>query len=135
MPPDEDGTEPGVVTKLSPKSVLDTSTLLANLILARGLKLFAVVDQSAEARSAGLPLLPDTTLVIFGDPLKDTPAIADSRFAALDVPYRALVWADGAQTKVSYYAPATLAARHHLSTGLAARLSSIDSLTDAVTAP
>jgi hypothetical protein len=37
--------------------------------------------------------------------------------------------------KVSYYAPATLAARHHLSADLAARLAAVDPITDALVAP
>ncbi len=44
--------------------------------------------------------------------------------------------ADGAgQVKVSYYAPAALAARHQLSASLAAKLAGIDPLTDALIAP
>ncbi len=41
---------------------------------------------------------------------------------ALDLPLKVLVWADGDQTKVSYTAPAALAARYGLSDELAARL-------------
>jgi uncharacterized protein (DUF302 family) len=55
--------------------------------------------------------------------------------AALDLPLKVLVWADGAQTKVSYCAPAALAARHQLSAGLAVKLAGIDPLTDALIAP
>lgn len=128
------GSDPGIVTKLSPRSVLDTTTMLADLVLSRGLKLFAVIHQDAEARSAGLDL-PETVLVIFGDPVKETPVIADSRFAALDVPLRVMVWAQGGQTRISYYTPTAIAARHHLSTGQARRLTTIDTLTDAVITP
>ena len=45
-----------------------------------------------------------------------------------------LIWDDGDQTKVSYYAPAALAAKHHLSADLAATLSGINALTDALVA-
>src|ERR1700689_3732430 len=55
----------GVVTKLSPRSVADTVARLTELVAAKGMKLFAVIDQSAEARQAGLELR-ETTLVIFG---------------------------------------------------------------------
>ena len=40
--------------------------------------------------------------------------MAAAPLAALDLPLKVLVWADEGQTKVSYYSPATLAARHHL---------------------
>ncbi|HEX4256961.1 MAG TPA: DUF302 domain-containing protein [Streptosporangiaceae bacterium] len=125
---------PGIVTKFSPRSVLDTTTLLADLVLSRGLKLFAVIHQDAEARSAGLDL-PETDLVIFGDPIRETPVIADCRFAALDVPLRVMIWAQSGQTRISYYPPTAIAARHGLSTGQARRLNTIDALTDAVIAP
>ena len=40
--------------------------------------------------------------------------MAAAPLAALDLPLKVLVWDDGGQTKVSYYSPAALAARHHL---------------------
>ncbi len=52
--------------------------------------------------------------------------------AALDLPLKVLVWADGDQTKVSYTAPRELAARYRLSEELAGKLAGIDPLTDAV---
>ena len=54
---------------------------------------------------------------------------------ALDLPLKVLVWSDGDQTKVSYTAPATLAARYDLSADLASRLAGIEPLTDALVAP
>ncbi len=54
---------------------------------------------------------------------------------ALDLPLKVLVWADGDQTKVSYTAPAALAARYGLSDELAARLAGIDPITDAAVSP
>jgi uncharacterized protein (DUF302 family) len=52
--------------------------------------------------------------------------------AALDLPLKVLVWADGQVTKLSYTAPSELAARYGLSDELAARLAGIDAITDAV---
>ncbi len=128
------GSDLGIVTKLSPRSVLDTATLLADLVLFRGLKLFAVIHQDAEARSVGL-LLPETVLVIFGDPIKETPLLTESRFTALDVPLRVLIWTQGGQTRISYYAPSAITRRHHLDIGQARRLAAIDTLTDQVISP
>ena len=121
----------GIVTKLSPRSVADTVSRLTDLVSAKGMKLFGVIDQSAEARQAGLALR-DTTLVLFGSPAAGTPVMVASPSAALDLPLKVVVWADAGQTKVSYYAPTVLAARHHLSDDLAARLAGIDALTDAL---
>jgi len=125
--------EVGVVTKLSPLPVAGTVAKLTGILSAKGVKLFAVIDQSAEARQAGLSLR-ETTLVIFGSPVAGTPVMAASPLAALDLPLKVLVWDDGGQTSVTYYSPAALAARHHLGADLARNLASIDALTDALVA-
>jgi uncharacterized protein (DUF302 family) len=126
--------EPGVVTKVSPRSVADTVARLEELLSAKNVKLFSVIDQRAAAREAGLDLR-DTMLVIFGNPAAGTPVMDAAPLAALDLPLKVLIWDDAGDTKVSYYAPATLAARHHLSADLAARLAAIDPITDALVAP
>ncbi len=123
----------GVVTKLSHLTVAETVARLTGMVSAKGMRLFAVIDQRAEARQVGLDLR-ETTLVIFGSPAAGTPVMAASPLAALDLPLKVLVWADGGQTKVSYYASATLAARHHLGPDLAANLAGIDALTDTLVA-
>ncbi|HEX4253924.1 MAG TPA: DUF302 domain-containing protein, partial [Streptosporangiaceae bacterium] len=66
---------------------------------------------------------------------KETPVIADSRLAALDVPLRVMIWAQGGQTRISYYTPSAIAARHQLSAGQARRLTTVDTLTDMVITP
>ena len=129
-----DDNEPGVVTKVSPRSFADTVARLQELLAQKNVKLFSVIDQRAEARGAGLDLR-DTTLVIFGNPAAGTPVMDAAPLSALDLPLKVLIWDDAGQTKVSYYAPATLAARHHLSTDLAARLAAVDPITDALVAP
>ena len=125
--------EAGIVTKLSPLPVAGTVAKLTGLISAMGIKLFAVIDQSAEARQAGLSLR-ETTLVIFGSPAAGTPVMAASPLAALDLPLKVLVWDDDGQTKVSYYSPDALAARYHLGADLAGNLAAVNALTDALTA-
>ena len=126
--------EDGVVTKLSPWSVADTVTRLSELVAMRGMKQFAVIDHSGEAHANGLELR-DTKVVVFGSPQAGTPVMAAVPLSALDLPLKVLVWADGGQTKVSYTAPDTLAARYELSDELAARLAGIDALTDALVEP
>ena len=126
-------TEADVVTKVSRQPVPDTVAKLTAMIAAKGMRLFAVIDQAAEARQAGLTLR-ETTLVLFGSPAAGTPVMAAAPLSALDLPLKVLVWADGGQTKVSYYAPAALAASHHLTADLAANLSGISALTDALVA-
>lgn len=132
MTEDKPGDEADVVTKLSPRPVAETVSTLTGMISAKGMKVFAVIDQSAEAREVGLSLR-ETTLVIFGSPVSGTPVMAASPLAALDLPLKVLVWAgDEGRTRVSYLAPAALAARHHLSSDLAGNLAGITALTDAL---
>jgi uncharacterized protein (DUF302 family) len=133
MTSDQIATEADVVTKLSSQSVPDTAVKLTAMISAKGMKLFAVIDQAAEARQAGLTLR-ETTLVLFGSPQAGTPVMAASPLSALDLPLKVLIWADEGQTKVSYYAPAALAASHRLTADVAVNLSGINALTDALVA-
>ncbi|HEX4217861.1 MAG TPA: DUF302 domain-containing protein [Acidimicrobiales bacterium] len=123
-----------VITKVSPRSVVDTVNRLTDMVASKGMKVFAVIDQAAEARQVGLTLR-ETTLVIFGSPAGGTPVMVASPLAALDLPLKVLVWADEDQTKVSYVAPGALAARYRLPTDLGENLAGINGLTDALVAP
>jgi uncharacterized protein (DUF302 family) len=120
-----------MTTKASPWSVEETVSRLQGVLESKGIKLFAVIDHSGEADAVGLELR-DTKLVIFGNPLAGTPVMAAAPLAALDLPLKVLVWADGHQKKLSYAEPAELAARYGLSDELAGRLAAIDPVTDAV---
>jgi uncharacterized protein (DUF302 family) len=126
--------EADVVTKLSPRSVADTVARMKDLLAAKNQKVFAAIDQRAEAQAVGLDLR-DTTLVIFGSPAAGTPVMDAAPLSALDLPLKVLIWDDAGQTKVSYTAPAALAARYHLSADLAGRLAGINVVTDALVAP
>ncbi|HUB73531.1 MAG TPA: DUF302 domain-containing protein [Solirubrobacteraceae bacterium] len=124
---------PELTTKLSPRSVEDTVSRLCSLIEQKGLKLFAVIDHSGEARAAGLELR-DTKVVIFGSPQAGTPVMEAVPEVALELPLKVLVYAQERQTLVLYTAPQALAARYGLDEQLAARLAAIDGLTDALVA-
>src|SRR5277367_6843890 len=100
-----------LTTKVSPRSVAETAARLESLAQEKGLKVFAVIDHSGEAKNAGLELR-ETKVVIFGSPQAGTPVMAAAPLAALDLPLKALVWAEEGQTKVSYTSPAALAARY-----------------------
>lgn len=111
-------------SKVSPRSVPDTVERLRGLLEARHLKVFDVIDQRAEAESAGLTLR-ETVLVLFGNPAAGTPVMAAVPLAALDLPLKLLVWDDEGTTRVSYLLPQALSARHHLSPEQAAALAGI----------
>jgi uncharacterized protein (DUF302 family) len=124
----------GVVTKVSPRTVGDTVARLLDLLGLKGIKVFAVIDQRAEARAVGLDLR-ETTLVIFGNPAAGTGVMVAAPLSALDLPLKVLVWAEPGQgTSVSYTAPAVVAARYGLSPASAAALEAVNGLTDALVA-
>jgi uncharacterized protein (DUF302 family) len=125
--------EPVIVTKMSPRSVSETVSRFVEILNSKGVKLFGVIDQSEEAREVGLTLR-ETTLVMFGNPRAGTPVMVASPLSALDLPLKLLIWADGQQTKVSYYSPSSLASRHHLDDQLAAGIAAIDVLSDTLVA-
>jgi len=129
-----DWAEIQVTTKISPRSVTETVSRLTGILGAKGLKVFAVIDQSAEASQVGLSLRA-TVLVLFGNPAAGTPVMVAAPLSALDLPLKVLIWDDAGQTKVTYYGPAALAARYELNADLTAKLAAIDPLTDALIAP
>ena len=129
-----DWAETQITTKISQRPVSETVSRLTGILGAKVLKVFAVIDQSAEARQVGMPLR-ETTLVLFGNPAAGTPVMVAAPLSALDLPLKVLIWDDAGQTKVTYYGPAALAARYDLTADLTAKLAAIDPLTDALIAP
>jgi uncharacterized protein (DUF302 family) len=129
-----DTTETDITTKVSPRSVTETVTRFTDILTAKGLKIFAVIDQAAAASAVGMRLRA-TTLVLFGNPAAGTPVMVDAPMSALDLPLKVLIWDDEGQTKVTYYGPTALAARYGLKPDLEAKLAAIDPLTDALVAP
>ena len=128
-----DTIETQITTKVSPRSVTQTVSRLTGILSAKGLEVFAVIDQAAEASKVGMQLR-ETTLVLFGNPAAGTPVMVAVPLSALDLPLKVLIWDDAGQTKVTYYGPAALAARYGLNAELTAKLAAIDPLTDALVA-
>jgi uncharacterized protein (DUF302 family) len=122
-----------IVTKLSTRSVDDTVARMTEVLAAKGLKLFAVIDHSGEAQAAGLALR-DTKVVIFGSPAAGTPVMDVNPLAALELPLKVLVFDDRGRTTLVYLAPDELGRRYGLTAEESARLAGIDTITDAVIA-
>lgn len=121
----------GVVVKTSSLSVAGAVGRLSQLVSEKGMKLFAVIDHSGEAETAGLQLR-DTKVVIFGAPVGGTPVMQAAPLVALDLPLKVLIYDDGGTTTLAYAPPQELARRYGLSDELAARFAGIDALTDAL---
>jgi uncharacterized protein (DUF302 family) len=89
--------ESGIITRESKYAFEETVTRLEALLHEKGIKIFAVIDHSGEAASAGLRMLP-TKLLIFGNPKGGTPVMQAAPSAALDLPLKILVAEDPAGT-------------------------------------
>ena len=124
----------GIQTRLSPHTVDGTVGRLQTLLAAKGIKLFALIDHSGEAATAGLTM-PPTKLLIFGNPKAGTPIMLAAPSAALDLPLRVLVaqLPDG-QTQLSWNDPNWLQQRHNFPETLAANLAAAGLLAEAATA-
>ena len=102
----------GIINTPSNHSVDQTVEKLRQILEAKGVTLFAVVDHSGEAEKVGMKMLP-TKLLIFGSPKAGTPIMLAVPSIALDLPLKILVWEDG-QGKVwaSYNRAEYLQERH-----------------------
>jgi uncharacterized protein (DUF302 family)/uncharacterized membrane protein YidH (DUF202 family) len=118
----------GILRTASNHSVDETVARLQSILQAKGVKLFTIVDHSGEAAGAGLKM-PNTKLLIFGNPKAGTPLMLASPSAALDLPLKILVADDGAgKVWISYNAPSYLQRRHNLPTDLLPNIALIETL-------
>ena len=104
----------GIITIPGHQSVDGTVARLEQILQAKGVKLFVLIDHSGEAEKVGLEMRP-TKLLIFGNPKAGTPLMIASPSIAIDFPLKILVWEDGdGKVWISYNDPAYLQARHDL---------------------
>jgi uncharacterized protein (DUF302 family)/uncharacterized membrane protein YidH (DUF202 family) len=118
----------GVVRVSSQHTVGDTVAKLKSILQAKNVKLFTVVDHSGEAEKAGLKM-PNTKLLIFGNPKAGTPLMLASPSVALDLPLKILVAEDTAgQVWISYNSPGYLRQRYNLPADLLPNIAVIEAL-------
>ncbi|MEQ8692901.1 MAG: DUF302 domain-containing protein [Pseudomonadales bacterium] len=102
----------GLTVLESPYSAGDTMDRLENVVVERGLNVFARIDHAAGAGQIGTSLRP-TELLIFGNPKGGTPFMQCAQSVGIDLPLKALVWEDAAsRVWIAYNDPAYLAQRH-----------------------
>jgi uncharacterized protein (DUF302 family) len=121
-------TNKGIIDKPSNHSVDQTVDTLKNILQAKGVALFALVDHSGEAEKVGMKMRP-TKLLIFGNPKAGTPLMLAAPSIAIDLPLKILIWED-AQGKVwvSYNSPAYLQERHGLPPALLQNIAVVETL-------
>ena len=102
----------GMISRPSRHSVEQTVKRLEDLLRAKGITLFTLIDHSGEAAKAGLIMRP-TKLLIFGTPQAGTPMMLAAPSVAIDLPLKILVWEDGeGRPWVSYNSADYLGERH-----------------------
>jgi uncharacterized protein (DUF302 family) len=119
---------PGLVNLPSHRSVDQTVEKLKEILQAKGVTLFALIDHSGEAEKAGLKM-PPTKLVIFGNPKGGTPLMIAAPSIAIDLPLKILIWEDTqGKVWVTYNTPTYLQERHGLPPELLANIAVVEML-------
>ena len=112
----------GVVNLKSPYSFADTVRRLLTAFADKGIKVFATIDQKAEALLVGLSM-PPTTLIVFGNPKAGTPLMLANPQAGIDLPLKVLVCEPApGQVIVVFTAATEIIQRHSLPPDLASNL-------------
>jgi len=124
----------GIVTKSANCTVEEAVDKIKSLLVGRGITLFAIIDHSGEAESIGMKM-PDTKLLIFGNPKGGTPLMLASPSLAIDLPLKLLV-AEEADGKcfISYNSPQYLQQRHGIPGDLIQNIAIIEALATEATA-
>jgi uncharacterized protein (DUF302 family) len=120
--------ENGIVNVPSHQSVDQTLEKLQEMLRAKGVAVFALIDHSGEAAKVGMRM-PPTKVLIFGNPKAGTPLMLAAPSIAIDLPLKILIWED-AQHKVwiSYNTPEYLQKRHGVPQELMANIAVVETL-------
>ena len=102
----------GIIIVQSKYGVKESIDQFQQLLSAKGIAVFARIDQQAEAKKAGLDLSP-TELLIFGNPHAGTPVMQAYPLAALDLPLKLLAWSHDDSTVWLTYNDATWLGKRH----------------------
>jgi uncharacterized protein (DUF302 family) len=122
--------ENGIVNVASNHSVDETVKKLKQILQAKSVALFAVVDHSGEAAQVGMTMRP-TKLLIFGSPKAGTPLMQAAPSIAIDLPLKILVAEDErGKVWISYNSPEYLAERHGLTSDLLQNIAVVKTLAE-----
>lgn len=104
----------GLMTRRSAHGVGETISALRAEAQRVGAAVVAVVDHAAAARKVGLNM-PDSQVIIFGNPQAGTPLMLARPEIAIDLPMRLMVRDDGQPgSLITWQDPAYLAQRYGL---------------------
>jgi uncharacterized protein (DUF302 family) len=98
-----------LASRFSPKEMADRFVAALETF---GMTVFARIDHAAAAHAVGLELRA-TEVILFGNPRAGTLLMQEVQTIGIDLPLKALIWQDQAQTTwLSYNDPTYLAERH-----------------------
>ena len=118
----------GIITKAANCTVEEAVHKIKSLLVIRGITLFAVIDHSGEAEAVDMKM-PNTKLLIFGNPKGGTPLMLAAPSVAIDLPLKLLVAEDAkGKCSISYNSPQFLKERHGISDDLIQNIAIIEAL-------
>jgi len=118
----------GLISLPSNHPVDETLSRLHTLLAEKNVKIFALIDHSGEAERAGLKM-PNTKLLIFGNPKAGTPLMQAAQTIAIDLPLKALIWEDEqGRSWLTYNDPEYLRDRHQIPPELLSNLAGATAL-------
>jgi uncharacterized protein (DUF302 family) len=121
-------TNSGIIELPSHHTFDQTVNRLREMLDAKGITLFTLVDHSGEAKKAGLTM-PPTKLLIFGNPKAGTPIMLAAPNSAIDLPLKILVREDSdGNAWASYNSPEYLQQRHGIPPELLPNIAAVEVL-------
>jgi uncharacterized protein (DUF302 family) len=120
----------GIITRPSNHSVDETIARLQKMLRDKGVAIFALVDHSGEAAKIGIKM-PNTKLLIFGNPKAGTPLMLAAPSVAIDLPLKLLISEDAnGKTWISFNSAEYLQSRHHFLQELAQNIAVVSVLAE-----
>jgi uncharacterized protein (DUF302 family) len=118
----------GVVSFRSAYAFDDTVKRLLAALAERGIKVFATIDQQAEALAVGMSM-PPMILILFGNPKAGTPLMLANPQSGVDLPLKALVTESAAgEVDVLMNTAGYIIQRHGLPAELSTNLAPVEHL-------
>jgi len=88
-------------------SVSNAISLLSNHLTENHIKIFAIFNHGEEASQVDMGL-PETQVIVFGDPKVGTFLMQENNAIALELPLKVAVWKQDTQTTLGYTKPSSL---------------------------
>lgn len=103
-----------LIIKESSCSVEQTVFQITKILKKKELAIFATIDHAANASGVGMKL-PESTVIIFGNPKLGTKLMQEDIMAGLDLPLKILVYEDSdGKVKMAYRDGSWLAENHNI---------------------